>query len=243
MSDLSRALLFGLLPFIGNLIGAILAESLKAPRWVTGAALHAAAGIAIALVSVDLFPRVLDQLAMWKIVTAFLVGAIASVAMAGLVSTLQYNRLLSGQRSAWLVFSAVAIDLTSDGLITGAGTAIGTMLGFLLAASQSVANIPGGFAAAATLRETGVPRPIRLLVTGLMATPVLLSALAGAWLLSDAPRDAKNLTLCVIAGVLLLATVEDVLPQGDKPAPRRWISTSAFALGFAGFALLASLVD
>jgi ZIP family zinc transporter len=51
------------------------------------------------------------------------------------------------------------------------------------------------------------------------------------------------MAICIIAGVLLLATVEDVLPQGDKPEPHRWISTSAFSLGFAGFALLAALID
>jgi len=243
MANLSNVLLYALLPFVGNVIGVALAESLKAPRWVTGAALHAAAGIAIALVSVDLLPRVLDRLPMSIIAAGFLIGAVASVAMAHLVARLQSQRILAGHRTAWLVFTAIAIDLISDGLMTGAGTAIGASLGLLVAASQSVANIPGGFAVAASLRETGVPFKTRIAVTAATLIPVLFSALLGAWLLSEATRDLQNITLCIIAGVLLLATVEDVLPQGDKPEPRRWISTSAFALGFAGFALLAAGID
>jgi ZIP family zinc transporter len=36
-------------------------------------------------------------------------------------------------------------------------------------------------------------------------------------------------------GVLLLATVEDMLPQADEPGTPRWISTLAFTGGFAVF--------
>jgi hypothetical protein len=36
----------------------------------------------------------------------------------------------------------------------------------------------------------------------------------------------------------LLATVEDMLLEADAPRPPRWISTTAFAGGFAAFALL-----
>jgi ZIP family zinc transporter len=240
MSNLSNVLLYALLPFVGNVIGVALAENLKAPRWVTGAALHAAAGIAIALVSVDLLPRVLDELPMSSIAAGFLIGAVASVAVAQFVAHLQNLRILAGHHTAWLVFAAIAADLISDGLMTGAGTAIGSSLGFLVAASQSVANIPGGYAVAASLRETGVPLRTRIGVTATMLVPILMSALIGAWLLNGASGEVQNVTLCIIAGVLLLATVEDVLPQGDKPEPQRWISTSAFALGFAGFALLAA---
>jgi hypothetical protein len=40
--QITLVLLYALLPFIGNAIGAALAESVRTPRWVTGAALHAA---------------------------------------------------------------------------------------------------------------------------------------------------------------------------------------------------------
>lgn len=240
---LLQALAFASLPIVGNAIGALLAESIAPPRWVTGAALHAAAGVAIALVSVDLMPRILNVIPMSVIVSAFLAGALFSVLLARGLVQLGSGRFTSHERSAWMVFAAVAADLVSDGLITGAGTAIGATLGFLVAASQAIANVPGGFAAVANLREAGVKRRSRLLVTGTMIIPVAASATGGFWLLGSADLFLQSAALAFISGILLLATVEDVLPQGDAPQPARWISTSAFAIGFAGLATLSSIVD
>ena len=58
-------LALALLPAGGNIIGSLLAESVHPPKWLVGAALHAAAGIAIALVSIDLMPRILAETAVW----------------------------------------------------------------------------------------------------------------------------------------------------------------------------------
>ena len=52
----------------------------------------------------------------------------------------------------------------------------------------------------------------------------------------------QDSALAFIVGILLLATVEDVLPQGDKPEPARWIITGAFAGGFSLMALLSAYV-
>ena len=65
---------FALLPPLGVLIGSLLAESLRTPKWVVGAALHATAGVAIALVSVDIMPRLLAQSVMWLIILGFTSG-------------------------------------------------------------------------------------------------------------------------------------------------------------------------
>lgn len=229
---------YAMLPVIGNVIGGILAEGVKAPGWVVGAALHAAAGIAIALVSIDLMPRILGAIPTWALVLAFLGGALATVLLANMVSRFTGGEATKGNRKAWMVYVAVGADLVSDGLVTGVGAAIGTSLGFLIAASQSVANIPGGFAAAANLRLYDIPRWQRLSVSIAMGIPVILSTLIGYWLLGGASEFTQNLALAFIVGVLLLATVEDILPQGDAPAPHRWISTAAFSAGFCVFAIL-----
>ena len=57
-----------------------------------------------------------------------------------------------------MVYMAVAADLLSDGLMTGAGSAVARRLGLLLGLSQVVANVPGGFAAMANFRDEGVLR-------------------------------------------------------------------------------------
>lgn len=246
MSAFLTVLAIALLPSGGNIIGSLLAESMRTPGWVIGAALHAAAGIAIAVVSIDLMPRILDHLAVWMLVLAFLLGAAFSVLLARGVHRLR-ARFSSGKGAgsagAWMVYMAIAADLFSDGLMAGAGSAVSSGLGFVLAMSQLVANVPGGFATMANFRDEGVPRKRRFIIIATFPIPVFVSAILGFWLLRGAGETIQNAALAFIVGVLLLATVEDTLPQADEPEPQRWISTISFAGGFALFGLLSSYLS
>jgi ZIP family zinc transporter len=228
-----------LLPVAGNLLGALLAELTRPPREVVGIALHAAAGVAVALVAVELMPGILDTSPPLAIVGAFLLGAAFTIGLARGASSL--CRLTGGgSASAWMIYIAVAADLFSDGLMTGAGGAVSSSLGLLLGLSQVVANVPGGFAATANFRRVGVPRPRRLAFAAAAPLPVLVAAAGGFLLLRGRPEVIQDAAIGFIVGLLLLATAEDTLPQGDAPHPRRVLSTAGFAGGFAMFALLAA---
>lgn len=242
MPEIVQVILFALLPVFGVLIGTVLAETFHAPGWLIGATLHCAAGVAIALVSIDLMPRIIDDISTVTLVVAFLAGAAASVTIGRLFESRQSNQQEAGTRQAWMVYTAVGADLASDGALTGAGTAIGNSLGFLVAASQSIANIPGGFAAASNLRMKNVSKTKRVIAAAAMILPAFGSAILAFWLLGDSSPQLKSATLAFISGVLLLATIEDVIPQGDASRPARWLSTMAFALGFTGLALLSALI-
>lgn len=234
-------LTYALLPAIGNLIGAALAESLRSPRWVIGAALHGAAGIAIALVAVDLMPRILKAIPMWVIVLAFLLGAGFSLLLWLAVRALRGQ--FGGTRSkALMVYIAIGADLFSDGLMTGAGSAVASGLGLLIGATQTVANIPGGFAATKNLQENQVPRGRRWLLCFFLFLPVVVSAAIGFWLLGGQNDFIQHAALAFIVGLLLLATIEDMIPEGDRPQPSRWISTLSFAAGFVGLSLAVTYV-
>jgi ZIP family zinc transporter len=242
MSLIFDVLVYATLPAGGVIIGSLLAESIRTPKWLIGASLHATAGVTIALVSVNIMPRVLGITPMWLIVVSFLVGAGISALIASFWGTYRH-RPNTGSIGAWMVCVAVATDLVCDGLMVGAGTAIGAQLGILFAATQSIANIPGGFAATANLRDDGLPKALRLGLSAFMLAPALVSAAVGYYVLRDASTLVHNAVLAAFAGILLLATVEDVIPQGDEPDPPRRISTAAFALGFAGLALLSSILE
>lgn len=231
MFELLTVLAFALLPVIGNVAGSLLAESVRTPKWVIGASLHAAAGIAIGVVSFQLMPRVIGTASVWLMVGGFLAGALVSLALAIMVRS--RSQRAAGSAGAWMVWVAVCADLLSDGIMTGAGSAVASGLGLLIALSQSVANVPGGFAATANLRDDGVARKWRLTIVGILAVPVLASAGLAFWLLRGADPFVQNGALAVIAGVLLVTTVEDIVPEGDAPRPARWASTTAFAGGFA----------
>lgn len=236
MADLGTVILYALLPVGGHLIGALLAECVRTSRWVVGIALHGSAGIAIALVSMDFFPRINESVPFWLIMVMFLLGAALSVFTAKYILVIQ-KRYGGTSFTALMVYGVISIDLITDGLMTGAGTAIETRLGFLLSAAQAVANIPGGFAATATLRNNHVQRRWRMGTALFLILPVVVAAIAGLLLLSDKSPLVQNAVLALIAGLLLLATVEDIIPEGDAPRPPRSLSTAAFALGFVGLAI------
>lgn len=229
-----------LLPVAGNLVGIILAETVRTPGWLVGASLHAAAGVAIAVVSIELMPRVLETTPVWMIIVAFLAGSFLSLLLAHLVWVGARRPL--GRARAWMVWVAVTADLFADGLMTGVGAAVTSGLGLLIAISQSVANIPGGFAACANLQSDGVTRRRRWAISLSLTVPVLLSAGLGFLLLRGTEPFVQNAALAMIVGVLLVTTVEDVVPEADAPEPKRWISTTAFAVGFVLLAALSALV-
>lgn len=240
MRDFLAVLGIALLPVLGNALGSLTAELMRTPRWVTGAALHAAAGVAIAVVSVDLMPRALTSVATWLIVALFALGAAVSVLMARGVSWLRGARAGGGP---WMVYAATAFDLLSDGLMTGAGSAVSRSLGLLLALSQVVANFPGGFATVANFRDHGISRSKRVLAVASFALPVVGASAIGYWLLRDAGARAQGASLCVIIGVLLVTTIEDLVPEADAPGTARWLSTASFVVGFCSFALLSGYVE
>lgn len=239
MPDFLAVLAVALLPVAGNLAGTAIAELTTPPRWVTGAALHAAAGVAVALVSVDLMPRVLETTPAWLLTILFAAGAAFSVLMAQAVKVLR--RLVSGgSAGAWMVYMATAIDLLSDGLMTGASSAVSAELGLLLALSQVVANFPGGFATIANFRSQGVKPSVRYIAAGSLILPVIIGAAVGFYLLRGTGAEVQNGALGLIVGVLLVTTIEDLVPQADKPGASRPISTASLVAGFSFFALLAS---
>lgn len=235
MAHFFAVLALALLPAGGNLVGGLLAVNVRAPRWIVGAALHAAAGIAIAVVGIELMPRILPDTPIWVLASAFSVGAAIALFFAVLI------RNVRDAGRAWMVLVAIGADLVSDGLMTGVGAAVESGLGFLIAVSQSVANIPGGFAATASLQYAGVSKSRRIVTLGLLAIPVIVSCGLGYWLLRDASAPIQNAALALVAGLLLVTTVEDVIPEADSaPQLPRWVSTAAFAVGFVGLTLLST---
>lgn len=239
MSQFTTVLLVALLPAAGGIAGAIIAEIWRTPRWVVGAALHAAVGVAIGLVSVELMPRALDTTPTWLIALLFGAGGGLSVLLSRVVRWLR-GPVDESSRGRWQVYATTGADLFSDGLMTGASFAVSSSLGLLLALSQVVGNLPGGFATGANFRHRGLPRPHRLVAAGSYVFPVLVGALLGFFLLRDASSLAQDATLALIAGVLLVTTIEELVPEADRPGTRRWVSTSAFVLGFVFLALLSA---
>ncbi len=239
MDPFATVLLIALLPVAGSVGGAILAELWEIPTWLIGAALHMAMGVAIGLVSIEFMPRSLDTTPVALMAVLFTIGAAISVLLSRAIVWLRGDAGAKGA-GKWQVYSTTAADLLSDGLMTGATFAVSSGLGLLLAFSQVVANLPGGFATAANFRHRNLARKWRLLAAASYLLPAVAGAAAGYLLLRGSGEAAQNSLLALIAGILLVTTVEELVPEADRPGTRRWVSTSGFVLGFVFIALLAA---
>ena len=237
-TGLLAVLALALLPSFGNLLGVGLAEWRKPPEWLVGGALHAAAGIATAVAAVELIPRSQERLETWVLVVALVVGAVCSAGIAKATRNLR-ERMgnVAGRATTWGAYAAVGVDLCTDGLMIGGGSAVAQDLGLLLALSQVVGNLPGGFAIAANFRSADFARSKRLRALAVYPFLPVIGAFVGYTVLADAGATLTGFVLALFAGLLLTATIEDIVPEADQPEAKRRISSPAFALGFGALLL------
>ena len=132
----------------------------------------------------------------------------------------------------------MAVDLSSDGLMLGTGAAVSSGLGLVLAAGQVLADLPEGYATVANLRDKGVPRRRRILLSTsffLFATGV---ALLSYLLLRGASEGAKMTALAFAAGLLTVTATEDMLEEAHEAHADNRLSVLAFVGGLALFTLV-----
>lgn len=226
------------LPAAGNFAGGVLAEAFDVSRRALSLALHLAAGIVIGVVGLELLPRALEASAPWVPLLAFVAGGALFLALERAIGYVK-GRVGDGDDDAGplAIFSGVAIDLFSDGVLIGTATVVNPALGLLLAVGQVPADVPEGFAAVATLRANGVPRRQRLLLAAGFALPVLAGATLGYFALRDAPDLVTLSVLALTGGALVTVVVEEMVPEAHEGETSRW---GAVALT-AGVALFGAI--
>ncbi|MEZ5936350.1 MAG: peptidoglycan-binding protein [Alphaproteobacteria bacterium] len=204
-------------------------------------ALHAASGIVTAIVAVELIPRALQATSGWLVAVAFGAGGLAYLGLQALVERLQKQRSGDDDRtSMWMIYIAVAIDLFSDGLMIGAGSAVATSLALILALGQILVDLPEGFATIANSKEKGVRRGHRLLLGASFAVPVLLAATLAYILLRNQGDALKMAALTFTAGLLMVAAVEDIIIEAHEIAEDSRTSVLCFIGGFVLFTLVSA---
>ena len=239
MADIWIVLLLAFLPGAGNFAGGMVAEFWRPSSRLLNWALHAASGIVIAIVATELMPQAIDTLAGWWVSAAFAFGGVAYLLLRSSIERLQRT---SGKdrTSMWMIYAAVAIDLTSDGLMLGTGAAISPMLGIILAAGQLLADFPEGYATIANFRDNGVPKSRRMLLSASFITYVVGAAIASFLLLRGAPEELKAAALVFVAGLLTVAAVEDMLEEAHDAQEDNRRSVVAFVGGFALFTMVST---
>jgi ZIP family zinc transporter len=243
MDSIWLVLGLALLPALGNFCGGLAAEASRTTGRRLNYALHGAAGLVIAVVAVEIMPRVLEGLSAWLIALAFALGGIAYVGLEKLVEIIQKRQDQqgeNGQSSVWMIYIAVSIDLFSDGLLVGAGSAVAPSVAIILAAGQVLADVPEGFAAIANMKDKGVRRSKRLLLSASFAIPVLSAAIFAYFLLRTQPEAFKLAALTFTSGLLTVAAIEDMVSEAHESGEDTHVSPLAFIGGFVLFVLVSA---
>jgi ZIP family zinc transporter len=236
--ELPMVLLLAALPAAGNLAGGLLSEWLKPSPHFLNRALHAAAGIILAVIAVEVMPRALRAAPAWLLAPAFLAGGTLYLLIEAGIRRWQSGQKHGTGTGAWMIYVAIAADLLGDGFLIGTGSVVSRRLGLLLALGQVLADIPEGFAVIANFRKVNVGRTKRLLLSASLALPVIAAAVFAYFLMGERTPAVQMTALVVVAGLYVLAAVEDMLREAHESADdSRW-SAISFMTGFALFLLL-----
>ena len=223
---LGTILLLALLPVLGNLIGVGLAEWREPSRWLTGAAMHAAAGIGTAVAALELAPRAQDRIETWMLALAIFAGAMISVGLARLTLIFKRKLMEGGSRATtWGAFAAVGVDLFTRRADDR------KRLGYLRQFRPVARAIPGTreYAGPASPSRPTSAQPGFRAANGLGQWQSIQSCRSLAQrsanlVLQGAGDLLVGLALALFAGLLLTATVEDIIPEADEPGTARRIS-------------------
>lgn len=139
-----------------------------------------------------------------------------------------------------MIYVAVAVDLTSDGLMLGAGSAVSTELAIVLAAGQLLADAPEGYAAMANFRDKDVPKGRRIMLSASFILFSVGAAVTAYLVLRSAGDGSKVAALAFVAGMLSVAAVEDMLEEAHEARADTRGSVLAFVGGFALFILVSA---
>ena len=214
MTGFMATLMYATLPFAGNFLGGLIAEFTSVSKKKLSWALHAAAGILIAVVAIELMPRGLNPHQPWIVLLAFAAGGLFSVGADKFFDRWQQSKEEKRSESGaipWPIYFAVCMDLFSDGLMIGAGSTIGAQLALLLALGQVAGDLPEGYATIASFKGRNVDRKKRFLAAIAFAIPLFIGATVGYFLVKGQPDIVKYAFLSFTGAILLKAAVEDIM--------------------------------
>lgn len=227
------------LPAAGNFLGGAASELLPIGERGLSIALHAAAGVVLAVVGLELMPEAMAGSTPWVPILAFVAGGGFFLGLDKAIDFVKSRISPNGKTGPWSVFAGVSLDLFSDGVMIGTGTIVNPALGLLLAAGQVPADVPEGFAAVATLRRAGLSRAARLGLAAAFAIPIFIGATLGYFALRAAPETLTLSVLAMTGGALTSVVIEEIVPEahsGENSELR--LATMALVAGFALFAVI-----
>jgi len=244
---LLRAVAYTLIPVAATVGGAAGAAIRPPGRRLLAALQHLAAGIVFAAVALELVPPVREQ-GIGVAIAGFSIGIIAMLCL-----RLATERLEGQPREAagpavgvagavpLGLLLAIAIDVAIDGLVLGAGFAVESRIGLLLAVALTLELLFLGLSAAGALLNGGLtPRATVALCAGI-AVLLPLGTAVGVLTLSNASASLLAVVLGFGAVALMYLVTEELLSEAHE-VPETPLSTALFPAGFLVYLIMAEIL-
>lgn len=241
MNPYLSTLALSAMPAIGSYLGGLLSEFIPPSKGNLSLTLHAAAGIILSVVGVEIMPQMLAADPPWLIFLAFVVGGGFFILMRRGIKILQKRSKNSPkQSSAWVLSLAVGIDLFSDGLMVGTSSTIAFSLALMVAVGHVLANIPTGMAVISSFKQSKTSALFRQFLSASFIFPPVIGATLGYWIVMGQPEVIKFMLLAFTAGILTTLVVENMVPEASEHEKENYQETLCFVGGFAFVALLST---
>lgn len=241
MNPYLSTLALSAMPAIGSYIGGLLSEFIPPSKGNLSLTLHAAAGIILSVVGVEIMPQMLAADPPWLIFLAFVFGGGFFILMRRGIKFFQKRSNKSEQQSsAWVIFLAVGVDLFSDGLMVGTSSTIAFSLAVMVAIGHVMANIPTGMAAISSFKQSKTSALFRQMLSASFIFPPVIGATLGYWVVVGQPEVIKFMLLAFTAGILTTLVVENMVPEATEYEKENYQETLCFVVGFAFVALLST---
>lgn len=211
-------LIFSALAGVTTALGAGIVLLMGTPsRRVLSLLLGFAAGIMLAIATLELLPEAIHLGGVVKAVIGFLLGVLLMHLLDHLIPHLHFkNGCQEGNvemlKVGYLIFLGIAVHNVAEGLAIGAGSVASPELGIAIAIAIGIHNIPEGMATAVPLRMGGL-RAIPLI---LMAAGAGLMTVVGTWiggLAFQANPGMVAVALGFAAGAMFYIVGDELIPH------------------------------
>lgn len=250
---LLRAVAYTLIPFAATVTGAAAAAVRVPGRRLTAGVQHLAAGIVFAAVALELVPPVRER-GIAVAVVGFSAGIVAMYGLQRLTQRLERDSAQSSRTDARLagppsaaagrpvgLVVATAVDVFIDGLVLGAGFAVASRTGLLLAVALTLELIFLGLSAAGALLTAGVGAPRAILACAGIGALLTAGTALGVVALDGASADLLAVVLGFGAVALMYLVTEELLTEAHGVEETPW-ATALFFVGFLVYLLMGELV-
>ena len=225
-----------LIPVAVTIAGGLIASTIRLAPAVRSTIQHFTAGVVFAAIAGEVIPDVVHRDKPFATVIGFAVGVAlmfgisrASDALVDLA-----ERPDGGRGFPAPLVAAVSIDGLVDGLVIGIGFTVGTTLGTLVTVALSLEMFFLGLSTAATLRQTGSPPRLAVVITAAAALMIAVGALLGVLVFGRLPSAGLAGVLAFGCASLLYLVTEELLNEAHTVPETRLMSS----LFFGGFLTL-----